>query len=505
MYKIKSLIILTATLLLVTTCTKINIKEYTSLNRLPSITPDYINLILPTNIAPLNFFINEKGNAYYVEIFGKQGSQIVIKSNKPTVQINLKKWHRLLKANTGSEIYFQVYIRNEENKWFKYARITNSVANIAIDNHLAYRLINAGYEYWFQMGLYQRNLENFDESPIILSSSIGDACVNCHSFCLNNPQKMMLHIRKINPGTILINGASAIKINTGTDYTMSAGVYPSWHPSGKLIAFSTNIIGQNFASTKSSRIEVTDKASDLILYNIETNTVTTSPKISTKNRENLPTWSPDGKWLYYISAPEAKTEDIRFFGKYDLCRISYDIATNTWGDVDTVLTSKKTGLSISFPKISPDGKFLMFCMSKYGYFNIHHQSSDLYLMNLATREYHKMNVNSEYSESYHSWSITNRWFVFASRRLDGLYARPFISYIDENGNTSKPFVIPQRDPLFYDTFLKNYNLPELVNGKIQKSALELRDLAYTKPKKATFDTTVDIDALSGATRIKLKK
>ncbi|HAH23700.1 MAG TPA: cytochrome C biosynthesis protein, partial [Prolixibacteraceae bacterium] len=53
-------------------------------------------------------------------------------------------------------------------------------------------------------------------------------------------------------------------------------------------------------------------------------------------------------------------------------RIPFDVEKNTWGKVDTVISSKSTGKSISFPKISPDGRYLMFTMSDHGYFTIHH-------------------------------------------------------------------------------------------------------------------------------------
>jgi hypothetical protein len=88
-----------------------------------------------------------------------------------------------------------------------------------------------------------------------------------------------------------------------------------------------------------------------------------------------------------------------------------------------------------------------------------------------------MDLNSDFTDSYHSWSSNSRWLVFSSKRIDGLTARFFISYIDETGNAIKPFVLPQKDPEFYQRFLKSFNLPEFstfevkVNpGNIRKSA-----------------------------------
>jgi hypothetical protein len=326
-------------------------------------------------------------------------------------------------------------------------------------------------------------------------------CMNCHSFCINNPDMMMFHMRSQNSGTMIARKGVIQKIDTGTPYTMSPGVYPAWHPDGNHIAFSVNMINQYFHAQQGKSIYVRDKASDLIIYDIETNTITTSPKVSTPRLENLPAWSPDGKTLYFVSG----TEDVLGMPytdtKYDLLRIPYDVQTGHWGDCDTVLTAAETGKSISFPKISPDGKYLLFCMSDYGYFSIHFTSSDLYLLDLKTNDFRKLDVNSEKSESYHSWSRNSRWIVFASKRLDGLCSRLYFSHIDSLGCASKPFLLPQKDPRFYQTFIKNYNVPEFIDGPVKLDHQKIARTANGIPVKATFDSTVDIDALSGASRI----
>ena len=62
----------------------------------------------------------------------------------------------------------------------------------------------------------------------------------------------------------------------------------------------------------------------------------------------------------------------------------------------------------------------------------------------------------------------NRWLVFSSRRLDGLYTRPFFSYIDDKGTAHKPFLLPQRNPVkYYKDLLWTYNLPEFIQEKVQ--------------------------------------
>jgi hypothetical protein len=75
-------------------------------------------------------------------------------------------------------------------------------------------------------------------------------------------------------------------------------------------------------------------------------------------------------------------------------------------------------------------------------------------------------VNSAKSDTYHSWSSNSRWFVFASKRDDGLYGKPYFCYVDQHGKTHKPFCLPQKHPTFYDNNLKSFNAPELGKGKV---------------------------------------
>ena len=95
---------------------------------------------------------------------------------------------------------------------------------------------------------------------------------------------------------------------------------------------------------------------------------------------------------------------------------------------------------------------------------------DLMLFDLTDGSRHLLSeANSpKATDSYHSWSSNSRWLVFSSRRMDGLYTRPFFTYIDEQGNAHKPFVLPQDNPAKrYDGFFFSYNIPEFIRGKVE--------------------------------------
>jgi hypothetical protein len=161
--------------------------------------------------------------------------------------------------------------------------------------------------------------------------------------------------------------------------------------------------------------------------------------------------------------------------KYDLLRISYDLDRDQWGELETILSAKDTGLSILLPRISPDGRWLLFCMCEYGCFPVYQQSSDLYMMDLKTLApvsrqedagrqfaYKRLDINSDQSESWHSWSSNSRWIAFSTKRQSGVFTRIYLAYVDEAGNVCKPLLLPQKDPTYYDSCLWTYSVPELI-------------------------------------------
>jgi len=446
-------------------------------DKIPSIFPDYSGVTIPSNIAPLNFRLTtEYSDAYAV--FSNEGKELIVKASKGQFTIPASKWKTLLKENLGQAVNVTIYAKEKE--WIRFVPFELHIANEPIDPYIAYRLIEPGYELWNRMGIYQRNLENYDESPIMENKMSGNNCMNCHSFCMQDPDKMLFHMRATYPGTYVINGDKIEKLNTKTDQTISTLVYPSWHPSGKYVAFSVNDTQQGFHQNDRNRVEVFDKASDVVVYDIEKHEiVTTSQLFSKSSFETFPTFSPDGKTLYFCTADTRVMPKEFKEVKYSLCSISFDAVSRGFGTkVDTLYNASIEGKSVSFPRVSPDGKYLLYTLSGYGNFSIWHKDADLYMIDLETGIHWALDtVNSDDVESYHSWSSNSRWIVFSSRRIDGLYTRPYIAYIDENGQARKPFLLPQKDTQFYHRLMKSYNIPEFITGKVKQRSYQLGKIA----------------------------
>jgi hypothetical protein len=449
----------------------------------PAIFPDYAGVVIPPNIAPLHFTLTTPATSSAYALFEAGHVCRTVKAKRGSFHIAASSWKKLLAEAQGQAITVSVSAC-VEGKWINYAPFDIQVAEEPIDSYIAYRLIEPGYHLWNQMGIYQRNLTNFTETPIIENRMSGKNCMNCHSFSMQNPGKMLFHMRATYPGTLLIDGDRIEKLNTKTEQTISSLVYPSWHPSGKFVAFSVNETKQSFHHNDPNRVEVFDEASDVVVYDIEKHEIiTTSALFSPDRFETFPTFSPDGKTLYFCSAPVQPMPQSFNEVKYSLCSVAFDLPSRTFGSVvDTLYHAAEGGKSASFPRVSPDGKYLLYTLSAYGNFSIWHKDADLHMLDLADGANRPVDVlNSADVESYHSWSSNSRWIVFSSRRIDGLYTRPFIAYINSEGKAFKPFLLPQKDTEFYHRLMQSYNIPEFITGKVTVRSRKLALKAKNDP------------------------
>lgn len=432
----------------------------------PSVWPDYREVVIPEGIAPLNFSFTE-GSAACLNV--ASGDELVQKKAKDGLfRFSRKEWNTLISA---SDTLTLTLVAERGGGWVSYRPFNIYVSRDVIDPWISYRLIPPGYQGWKTMGLFQRELGTYRQKAIIENSATADNCLNCHSYPNRNPNRMLFHVRSDFGGTMMIRDAVIEKLDTKTDSTISALVYPYWHPSEKYIAFSVNTTLQSFFNHNPNRIEVFDKASDVVVYDVDGHELYWSPLTKSPDRfETFPTFSPDGKWLYFCSAEAVENMPADYDKvKYALVRIAFNPDDCTFGDVvETVFDAPSLGKSVSFPRISPDGRFLTFTLHGYGNFSIWHKDADICLLDLKSGELlEEPLMNSADVDSYHSWSGNGRWLLFSSRRDDGLYTKLYISHIDADGNASKPFLLPQDNPVeFYHSLMFSYNIPEFITAEM---------------------------------------
>ena len=447
-----------------TACHNVKVPEkFTDINKTPRIYPDYTDVTIPVNIAPLTFELEDACDEIVARF---TVGDFELLCGGQAVQPEMDDWREMVNKAVNKDINVEVYARFGES-WERYKPFHITVSPDSIDPYISYRLISPSYVAYEELTLNQRCLENYDEEVMVNNMLCGEEisgqCVNCHNYQQYNPKRMQFHARQFHGGTVIAYDGKLSKINMRNDSILSAGVYPAWHPWLPLIVYSTNKTSQSFHTQNPNKVEVFDAVSDLIAYDVTKNEVTNIEN-DVNEFEVFPVWAPDGKTLYYCSAHfefrdtvEHGTEVIRRYQevKYNIYKKSFDLNTYQFGPRELVFQADSLGKSATLPRISPDGRYLMFTMGNYGVFHIWHREADLYLLDLASGQVRAMDeINSKETESYHAWSSNGHWVVFSSRRDDGSYTRPFFAHIDANGKGSKPFELPQADPDYHRQFLK---------------------------------------------------
>ncbi|MCF0190019.1 MAG: PD40 domain-containing protein [Marinilabiliaceae bacterium] len=443
---------------------------------LPEIFPEYVGVTIPVGIAPLNFCMADRSVRIVDAVVTDSHGNKLHGQGVETTGFDIDEWHKLLEQNAGDSIVVNVSAKYDDG-WHSYKPFSIYVSRDEMDYGVVYRRLEPGYEVYSKMGIYERDLSTFDETALIENTQFS-GCVNCHSFNRCSPTNMSLHIRGKHGATLLRLDGNMAAYNTAKSGNLGSCVYPYWHPDGRFIIYSTNVTQQVFHVCDSNRIEVYDQASDLLLYDTEKNELTKCPLIAKDSiMETFPAFSADGKKLFFVQATElpADSRELQQI-RYNLCSISFDTATGTFGDkVDTLFMAETLNQSVTMPRPSYDGRFLMFTLADYGQFPIWHHEADLYMVPIGDlqkpiddiEQYRMRAVNSDDTESFHNWSSNSRWIVFSSRRDDGLFTRLYFSHIDEEGNDSKPFLLPQANPRrYYDELFMSYNVPDFVTTEV---------------------------------------
>ncbi|NQT26784.1 PD40 domain-containing protein [candidate division KSB1 bacterium] len=108
-----------------------------------------------------------------------------------------------------------------------------------------------------------------------------------------------------------------------------------------------------------------------------------------------------------------------------------------------------------FPKISPDGKWLVYTQARS--FMLAEEGSTLFIVSMDGGESRRMQCSIGEMNSWHSWSPNSRWIVFSSKVFSS-YTELWLTHVDDNGNDSVPVLLNQ-----FVADKRAANIPEFVN------------------------------------------
>lgn len=468
-----------------------------SMARAVRVRPDVFNVVMPPNIAPFNVDVTETspGAAIRLAYRAPNGDELAATGAK--IRFPIGAWHAFLGAHPGESLTVTLDVDGKN-----LLTATNTVAREPIDSHLTYRLIQPGYAGHNRIGIYQRELATFKETPVYRNDqSENRQCMNCHTYNQGKADTWMFHVRYHDAGTIVHSPKYGFyKVDLSVPGLYGGCTYPAWHPSGDFITFSVNETRQHFYESRVNKVEVFDVSSDLVHYSLKDQTITTIESDPSRF-ECYPTWSPDGRWLYttarrtpWQTLPTAVKDREHLVvvtttnACYDLVRRGYDPATRRFSPPETLVDGPANNLSVTLPRVSPDGRWLVFSGASYGINLLWHPDSDIWIVDVTEGRVRRANeINSAGPESYFCFSTTGRWCVFSSRRDDGCYTRPYIAAFDaRTGQFSKPFLLPFESPADHDARMQSFNIPEFSNGPVSVTPRQLGKLIPQAPVRTKF-------------------
>ena len=316
------------------------------------------------------------------------------------------------------------------------------------------------------------------ESRLLLAGV--PTCTNCHSFSADgNTLGMDLDGPSGDKGSYVVAPIRREMVIANED-VISWNSFPDKPKGHKTIGFLSRVSpdGQYVATTLNEEVFVTNFLDYRFLqvfyptrgilgyYSRATRQIKVLPGADDPRWVHCdPVWTPDGKHLVFARAeardayskagvlPERANDPAETPIQYDLYRIPF--RGGQGGRPEPIPGASNNGMSNTFPKVSPDGKWIVFVQCRNG--QLMRPDSTLWIVPAAGGTARKMRCNTRLMNSWHSFSPNGRWMVFSSK-ANTPYTQMFLTHIDADGNDSPPVLIPNSTAAN-----RAVNLPEFVN------------------------------------------
>lgn len=379
---------------------------------LPSLFPDYVNVSVPYNIAPLNFLLKDCSGQIEVRLSSSSSDYTFI-GNGGKIRFPQNEWAELLKKEKGGVIKVNVKAQ-KDGKWIVYPSFKWEIKAEAIDDYIIYSKEVPGNVPNLNKSLTRREMASFSEKEIHKEQPF---------FYAKFPEKVSFRGKKRgNFGVYVMDSLFVSYIS----------VFPDKRREN--IGLHSSVLLADFSNEQ---------------YKVLPDSISSGGEISFVDL------SFDSRKLFYCVSSGSVNPDSILSLKYDLmCRDINPADLSVSGIPDTV--ASMPAASVSYPSSSPDGNYIAYTVSGFGASSEWHDDSDMRLMNLHTGTIDSLKVvnSAEKADIVRGWSSNGRWLMFSSKRDDGFYERVYFSYIDSTGTAHKPFMLPQEDASCYNNMME---------------------------------------------------
>ena len=316
------------------------------------------------------------------------------------------------------------------------------------------------------------------ESRVVLKEM--PTCANCHSFSADG-KTLGMDV----DGPTGDKGAYAIvpvqeQMRIGPEDVITWNSFPDKPPKHKTIGFLSRVSpdGQYVITTVNESLYVAnfmDRTFLQVFY--PTRGILAYYSRATEGMKALPgaddpgyvhcspVWSPDGRYVVFCRAkardpypaghkePTRANDPAELPLQYDLYRIPFNGGLG--GTCEPIRGASQNAMSNTFPKVSPDGKWIVFVQCRNG--QLMRPDGKLWIVPAAGGKARPMRCNTSRMNSWHSFSPNGRWLVFSSK-ANTPFTQMFLTHLDENGNDTPAVLIPGATAAN-----RAVNIPEFVN------------------------------------------
>jgi hypothetical protein len=371
------------------------------------------------------------------------------------------------------EVWISIYGLHQE-RTYRSSPVRLSISERPLKDRIAFRVVQPLFAPMLPNSI---KIFSFHQKPLITLMEFEGTCVGCHGY---SSQSAFFNI-KTAVGRRLITTKRQGQAFQPSLQDIGEFSFMTISPDGQYAAFAVNAIGKlKLSQTSIEPFELPYESGDIGYYDAERNSVALLRGASDpKFIEDMPFFSPDGKYLLFSRYQYGVKDGIRGIPSMDLYKVPFNGGSG--GEPMPVTNASANNMYQYFPRYSPNGKWISFCRGD-GFQGIYaRKTSDIFLLSVDGNTVTKLNLNREnVMDSWHNWSPDSHWLIFSSNREKNSLTALYLAYIDDRGKDYPPVKLVGYESLKINT---PQFVPENLNLEGAKDLTDYINSVFPAPRR----------------------